>query len=104
MRLDPRIQLDHRRRIFGTLSGHRDAYMNQDEALRWIAELFEEAPTNITPETVRDAIPTWDSLGVLTLMAALNERFDVVMNTEELAGMRKVNDILQVLRHHGKMN
>ena len=77
--------------------------MNQDEILRWIAELFEESPANITPDTPRDAIPTWDSLGVLTLMAGLNERFDIVMSTEELAGMRRVNDILQVFHARGKI-
>lgn len=78
--------------------------MNQDEILRWIAELFEETPTNITPDTPRDAIPTWDSLGVLTLMAGLNERFDIVMSTQELAGMRSVNDILQVFQSRGKLH
>lgn len=77
--------------------------MNQDEALRWIAELFDETPGTVTPDTPRDAIPTWDSLGLLTLMAALNERFDIVMTAEELGTMRSVNDILQVLRTHGAL-
>jgi acyl carrier protein len=77
--------------------------MTHDEALKWIAELFEESPDSIRPDTPRDAIPTWDSLGVLTLMAALNERFDIVMSTEELGGMQAVSDILAVLGRHGKL-
>jgi len=78
--------------------------MSQNEALHWIAELFEESVDNIQPDTPRDAIPTWDSLGVLTLMAGLSERFDLTVNTEELAEMKRVDDILAVLRRHGKLN
>ena len=78
--------------------------MTQDDALHWIAELFEEAPSNIRANTPRDAIPTWDSLGVLTLMAGLSERFDITVETTELDGMKTVDDILAVLRRAGKMN
>ena len=51
--------------------------MSQNEALHWVAELFEESAAGIQPDTSRDAMPNWDSLGVLTLMAGLSERFDV---------------------------
>ena len=77
--------------------------MTREDALHWIAEIFEESPENVRPETPRDAIPTWDSLGVLTLMAALSERFDITVETEELDRMKTVNDILAVLRRAGKM-
>ena len=78
--------------------------MTQDDALHWIAELFEEPPSNIRADTPKDAIPTWDSLGVLTLMAGLSERFDITVDTTELDGMKTVDDILAVLRRAGKMN
>ncbi|MGA1238780.1 MAG: acyl carrier protein [Limisphaerales bacterium] len=77
--------------------------MNQEEALRWIAELFEEAPENIRPDTPRSDIATWDSLGVLTLMADLNERFDIIMTAEQIGGMASVADLLEVLRANGKL-
>jgi acyl carrier protein len=78
--------------------------MTQEDALLWIAELFEESDGNIRPETARDAIPTWDSLGVLTLMAGLSERFDITVETDELSGMKTVDDILAVLRKAGKLS
>ena len=78
--------------------------MDQSEALHWIAELFEETAAGILPDTSRDAIPNWDSLGVLTLMAGLSERFDITVNADELAEMKRVDDILLVLRRHGKLN
>lgn len=78
--------------------------MSQTEALQWIAELFEEPAENILPESSRDAIPNWDSLGVLTLMAALSERFDITVGTDELTQMKRVDDILTVLRRNGKLH
>jgi acyl carrier protein len=78
--------------------------MTRDEALRWIAELFEESVDNVQPETSKDAIPTWDSLGVLTLMAGLSERFDITVEADELGAMKSVDDILKVLHRAGQLN
>ena len=78
--------------------------MSQSEALHWIAELFEESPAGLQPETPRDSVPNWDSLGVLTLMAGLSERFDITVNADELADMKRIDDILTVLRRNGKLH
>ena len=77
--------------------------MNTDEALEWIAELFEESVESILPETPRDEIPAWDSLGILTLMARLDEDFEILLEEEEVQELRGVNDILDALRRHGKL-
>ena len=77
--------------------------MTQQEALQWIAVLFEESDNQIQPETTRDKIAAWDSLGMLTLMAGLNEKFDIVMSDYELQEFRTVGDILNVLRKNGKL-
>jgi acyl carrier protein len=77
--------------------------MNQTEALAWIADLFEMPPEKIQPDTKREAIPAWDSLGVLTLMAALDEKFDTLLTEEEMQTMQSVQDILNVLNKNGKI-
>ena len=77
--------------------------MNQKEALTWIGVLFEESPEKIQPDTKREAIKAWDSLGVLTLMAALDEEFDIVLTEEEMQTMQSVQDILNVLNKNGKI-
>ena len=77
--------------------------MTKEEALEWIAELFEESVENITPETPRDEIPAWDSLGILTLMARLDEDFEILLEEEEVQELRSVNDILEALRRHSKL-
>ena len=78
--------------------------MNQQEALHWIAELFEEPAEQVGTDTALDAIPTWDSLGVLTLMAGLSERFDITVEVDEIGALQRVDDILAVLRRHGKLS
>jgi acyl carrier protein len=77
--------------------------MTVSEALEWIANLFEESVENIKPETTRDEIDAWDSLGVLTLIAALDEKFNILMTEKEIDGLKKVNDILDLLRRNGKL-
>ena len=54
--------------------------MNLTEALLWIAETFEEPVENVKPDTPRDAIAGWDSLGALTLMARLDEELDIILS------------------------
>ena len=78
--------------------------MNQEEVLKWVAELFEEPLNGLTPETPRDNIPLWDSLGVLTLMASMDEKFGILMSDADMKAMQKVDDILAVLRQHGKLD
>lgn len=77
--------------------------MTRDETLIWLAELLEEPADRVKPDTALDAIPTWDSLGVLTLLAGLSERFDVMVEADQLASLTKVGDILAVLQHAGKL-
>ncbi|MCC7060021.1 MAG: acyl carrier protein [Burkholderiaceae bacterium] len=75
--------------------------MNTREALAWIAEVFEEPPGNVAADTARGRIPGWDSLGTLTLIAALDERFDIHLSEADMNGMQQVKDILEILRHNG---
>ncbi len=78
--------------------------MTQQEALAWIAGLFEEIPERVTPDTVRDDIPAWDSLGVLTLMADLDSQLGIQLSDDEVQGMKSVKDILDILQRNGKLS
>jgi acyl carrier protein len=77
--------------------------MHLDEALQWIADLFEEPLENVRPETLRENIPAWDSLGVLTMMAKFDEDFDIQIPEEEIQTLQKIDDILNILRKHGQL-
>ncbi|HUP08425.1 MAG TPA: acyl carrier protein [Caldimonas sp.] len=77
--------------------------MTSQEALTWIGEVFEEAPGRITASTAREDIPGWDSLGTLSLIAALDERFDIQLSEEEIEGLASVGDIFTILRRVGAL-
>jgi len=75
--------------------------MTQQEALAWIAGLFEEPVANVTPDRARDEIYGWDSLGVLSLMAELDEKFNIRIDEKQASGMTSVRDLLSLLEKHG---
>ena len=77
--------------------------MTTQEATTWIAILFQESVESLTPDTPRDAVPAWDSLGELTLMADMDEKFGIVLTDNQLRAMTRVDDILQVLRNNGQI-
>ncbi len=78
--------------------------MNTQDALTWIAEVFEEPAGRINAETRREEIPGWDSLGTLSLIAALDERCDIHLTEKDIGGMQRVSDILDILRRNGKLD
>jgi acyl carrier protein len=78
--------------------------MTYEEALKWIADIFEEPVASIRPDTPRQAVKTWDSLGFLTLMARFDEDLGVLLEDSELQAMNSIGDILKTMRKYGKIN
>lgn len=77
--------------------------MNENEALIWIADIFQEHVENISLDTPRDNIPGWDSLGILSLMAEMDETFDILLEDKDLENLKTVNDLIELLRLNGKI-
>ncbi len=73
------------------------------DALKMLAEAFMEPVENLSPDTDRDSLAGWDSMGALTLMAELDERFGIVLTAEQSAQMRYLRDVLALLRSHGAL-
>ncbi len=77
--------------------------MKTQDALNWIAEIFEQGAGTLTAATMRTDIPGWDSLGTLTLIAGFDEKFDIHLSEKDIDAMKRVGDVLDVLRRHGKL-
>jgi acyl carrier protein len=75
-----------------------DQLLETDELFAWIAEMFEEMPEDINMEKTRDEIPAWDSLGVLVLMANLDEKFNIVLQADEISKIDSVGAIVELVR------
>jgi acyl carrier protein len=50
---------------------------------------------------VPEDVPNWDSLNHLNVVVALEERFGVVLSTDEMASMLSVGALVDLLRVHG---
>ena len=79
------------------------AEKSPSEVLAWVAEVFETPVDKIRPETKKDEIDAWDSLGILILMARMDEDFHILLTEEEIQRLRSVGDIIDVLRKHDVM-
>jgi acyl carrier protein len=71
--------------------------MPNQEHLRWLAGLFDEPAENIGQGTRRDEIFGWDSLGMLTLMAELDEKFGIQLSDQDILNLQSVNDVLVLI-------
>ena len=77
--------------------------VTQPEAIEMLAVAFGAEPAEVSPETRREQLPGWDSMGALLLMAELDERFGIQLAAEESRKMRRIGDILELLRAHGAL-
>lgn len=77
--------------------------MTKKEALEWIAQTFEEDPNRISETTSRDQIAAWDSLGILTLMANLDQDFGLVLPSGVVQTWSSVGDVLASLKENGRL-
>jgi acyl carrier protein len=77
--------------------------MTTEQALTWIADIFEEPAEAIKPETPRSAIKAWDSLGTLTLMARMDEDFGILLTADDLLQFKTAGDLLDMMKRHGQL-
>ena len=78
--------------------------MTYEEAILWIAEIFEEEPEDSLGSKTRKEIEAWDSLGMLTLISGLFEDFDITLSDDEVNQLETVKDILDILKKHTKLD
>ena len=77
--------------------------MTQDEVLNWLADVFNEPAGSITADSKKDDVSGWDSLGVLMLMADLDEKFAIQLDEKEIEGLQSVPDVVAMLKRNGKL-
>ena len=58
-------------------------------------------PHELLEESSPDTIASWDSLGHLNLVIALEEEFGIRLSAEDMLAMRSVGTIRQILLQSG---
>ncbi len=77
--------------------------LTTQEALEMMADAFSEPLENLQPDTPRDSIPGWDSMGALMLIAELDERLGLELQAEVSREMKRVQHVLDFLAANGAL-
>jgi acyl carrier protein len=76
-------------------------HINLTELLNLIEDLLNIDRGSLTSETRLVNVSAWDSMGVLLLMAEMDERFGITLNEAALTHLRSTADIIDVVRKAG---
>jgi acyl carrier protein len=74
-----------------------DNQISTSQALSMIAEAINAPEDEVRPEAELEDLEWWDSMGVLLLMAELDERFSIILEEATINSFAKVSDILKIL-------
>lgn len=75
--------------------------MNEIEFLKNFASIFDEIEDNeLTMDTEFKNIDEWSSLTALTLLAVIDEEYDVKLTNNDLKNSVTVRDIYNIVNNH----
>jgi acyl carrier protein len=74
-----------------------DNQISTSQALSMIAEAINAPEGDVQPEAELEDLQWWDSMGVLLLMAEMDERFSIILEEATIKSLAKVSDILKIL-------
>ena len=62
-----------------------------------IAGVCEVSPAEVTGESTIGDFPAWDSIGHLTILSTVEEKFGINFEPEEMMELEDVNDIVKAV-------
>ena len=65
-----------------------------------LADVFEQQPSLIQEQLTAEDIRSWDSLKHVQLVLALEQTYGIRLDTDEIAEIRGVKDIIETLHRH----
>jgi acyl carrier protein len=74
---------------------------SEDRLSQTVAEVLGVTPDELSEESSPDTILSWDSLGHLNLVIALEEEFGIRLSAEDVLAMRSVHSIRRILHQSG---
>lgn len=73
---------------------------NEQEVYATFAEALQINVKSVTDALTYNSIPEWDSIGHMALVAELEERFGVLLDTNEIIDMSSVKVAKEILAKH----
>lgn len=72
--------------------------MEIKEFIEKFAEQFEETDVNVlTPETKFHELDEWSSLSALSIIAMIDEEYDVQIKGDEIRTAKTINDLFNIV-------
>jgi len=73
------------------------AVTNKERYDKVMTEALDLQPQDLNEGLVYNSIPAWDSVGHMSLMAALETEFDIMMETEDIIDFSSYFKGMQIL-------
>lgn len=70
---------------------------NTDKLILTFAQTLQIEPTRVTDDLSYNAIAEWDSVGHMSLIAALEEAFGVMLDTDDIIDLSSVAQAKTIL-------
>lgn len=74
---------------------------NKEKYDKVFVDSFSVAPEVLNEAFVYQCIPAWDSVGHMALIAALEEAFEIMMDTEDIIELSSYTVGMQKLKKYG---
>lgn len=81
-----------------------DNSISIDAALEMLANLINESIEDVKQGVELESLEGWDSMGVLLLMAELDERFAIVLDVDKITNFKTVDDVLALLSENNALD
>jgi acyl carrier protein len=59
-----------------------------------LREVFDNPDLAITPESNAETVPGWDSMKQLTILMAIEEKFEITLSTKEIAKINNIGELV----------
>jgi acyl carrier protein len=64
-------------------------------------EVFEISQTDLTDELAYQSIPSWDSVGHMSLMAELEDAFDIMIEMDDIVDFGSYKTGIETMKRYG---
>ena len=72
-----------------------------DDVIKIISDTFQISTKKINNESGPDDIEMWDSLGQLSLILAIEQKYKITLEIDEIFEIMNVGDIYKILEKRG---
>ena len=71
------------------------------EFLSFVAGILDVPPASLSLATAYESIPQWDSVAHMTLIAAVEDEYGIMLDTDDIIDMSSVGKAKAILQKYG---